>query len=61
MKISQIQNVDMHMYRKSYRFYIKYLLFSVRLLVEIIEQEEEQNGVHSNPPDEGTRIVTVNK
>lgn len=36
-------------------------LFNIGLFVEFSEQEEEHNGVHSNPPDEGFGIITFNE
>lgn len=33
----------------------------VRALVELVEQEEEHDGVHSDPPDEGFRVVAVDE
>lgn len=33
----------------------------VRRLVELVEQEEEHDGVHSDPPDEGSRVVAVDE
>lgn len=38
-----------------------YLLAGVRLLVELLEQEEEHDSVHSDPPDEGLRVVAVDE
>lgn len=41
-----------------------YLLSSgsvVLFVVEFFEQEEEHNGVHSNPPDECSRIIAVDE
>lgn len=38
-----------------------YPLALVGLLVEFFEQEEEHDGVHSNPPDEGFRVVAVDE
>jgi hypothetical protein len=34
-------------------------LLLVRLFVEVREEEVEHNSVHSNPPDEGTRVVAI--
>lgn len=36
-------------------------LLEVSLFVEIREEIVEQNGVHSNPPDEGSWIVTIDE
>lgn len=33
----------------------------VRLVVELLEQEEEHDGVHADPPDEGTGVVAVDE
>lgn len=33
----------------------------VRVLVELVEQEEEHDGVHSDPPDERLRVVAVDE
>ena len=33
----------------------------VRLVVEVFKEEEEHDGVHSDPPDESTRVVTVDE
>lgn len=33
----------------------------VRALVELVEQEEEHDGVHSDPPDERLRVVAVDE
>lgn len=38
-----------------------YPLSVIRLLVEFLEQEEEHNGVHADPPDEGFWIVAVDE
>lgn len=35
--------------------------FRVRLLVELLEQEEEHDGVHADPPDESFWIVAVDE
>lgn len=43
------------------RFRSIYPLSLVGLFVELFEQEEEHDGVHSNPPDEGFRIITVDE
>lgn len=40
---------------------IFYLLSLVGLFVEFLEQEEEHNCVHANPPNEGSRVVTIDK
>lgn len=40
---------------------IIYPLSIVGLIVEFFEQEEEHNSVHSDPPNEGFRVVAVNK
>jgi hypothetical protein len=36
-----------------------YPLSIVGLFVELLEKEEEHNGVHANPPDEGFRVIAV--
>lgn len=36
-------------------------LSTVGLIVEFLEQEEEHNGVHADPPDEGFRIVAIDE
>lgn len=33
----------------------------VGLVVEVFEEEEEHNGVHSDPPDECARVVAVDE
>lgn len=33
----------------------------VRGLVELVEEEEEHDGVHADPPDEGARVVAVDE
>lgn len=33
----------------------------VGLIVKFFEQEEEHNSVHSDPPDEGFRVVTIDE
>lgn len=33
----------------------------VRLSVEVPEEEEEHDGVHSDPPDENSGVVTVDE
>lgn len=35
--------------------------FRVLLLVELLEQEEEHDGVHSDPPDESFRVIAVDE
>lgn len=37
------------------------LVSFVRVLVELVEQEEEHDGVHSDPPDERLRVVAVDE
>lgn len=34
---------------------------AVRLVVELLEEEEEHDGVHADPPDESTRVVAVDE
>lgn len=36
-----------------------YLLAIIRLKIELSEQEEEHNSVHSDPPHESSWIVTI--
>lgn len=31
------------------------------LIVELLEQEEEHDGVHADPPHESLRVIAVNK
>lgn len=38
-----------------------YLLAGVGLLIELLEQEEEHDGMHSDPPDEGLRVVAIDE
>lgn len=38
-----------------------HLVRFVRVLVELVEQEEEHDGVHSDPPDERLRVVAVDE
>lgn len=33
----------------------------VGLFVEFIEQEEEHNGMHTDPPNESFRIIAINE
>lgn len=40
---------------------ITHLVRFVRVLVELVEQEEEHDGVHSDPPDERLRVVAVDE
>lgn len=41
---------------------INYLLGpAVRLVVELLEEEEKHDSVHADPPDERTRVVAVNE
>jgi len=35
--------------------------FRVLLLVKLLKQEEEHNGVHADPPDESLRVVAVDE
>lgn len=30
-------------------------------LVELVEEEEEHDGVHADPPDKGARVVAVDE
>lgn len=34
---------------------------AVRLVVELLEEEEKHDSVHADPPDERTRVVAVNE
>jgi hypothetical protein len=43
------------------RFALACFVALVSILVEVREEEEEHDGVHSNPPYEGTRIVAIHK
>lgn len=34
---------------------------TVRLVVEVSEEEEEHNSMHADPPDESARVVALNE
>lgn len=38
-----------------------YPRFRVGLVVEVFEEEEEHDGVHADPPDEGAGVVAVDE
>lgn len=38
-----------------------YLGFGIGLVVEVFKEEEEHDSVHSDPPDEGSWVVTLDE